>query len=225
MYPAVTGWVAVPGGGRCASSTHCPCRRLDLVDTRVPGDRPVLLGAQRDDAGRVLPRRLPPDLPVDDRVGPLAVDVEVVGGRVEVPGAHAGRPAADLAELQPLRAEEPLHVRGAGADPERLVDALPQLAQLLVVGHRVDPVGGQELRRDPAGRASPRARSGSSGTRSPAPGRRRPRGCRRSPRAPRRTPRRRWSRPAGRRTGPAPRPARRRRRPAWCRARRHRSAA
>ena len=91
------------------------------------------------------------DAAVDDRVRPLAVEVEVVAGGVEVPGTDAGRAAADLGELQSLRTEEPLHVGRAGADPERLDDPLAHLTHLPVVRHRVDPVGGDVLRGDPAG--------------------------------------------------------------------------
>ena len=65
------------------------------------------------------------------------------------------------------------------------------LAQLLVVGHRVDPVGRDELRRDPAG--AHRLEHVRVVVRDEVERRRarRSRGCRRSPRAPRRTPRRR----------------------------------
>ena len=111
---------------------------------------PVALGAQRDDAGGELPRRLCTHRAVDDRVRPLAVEVDVVAGGVEVPGADARRAAADLGELQPLRPEEPLHVRRAGADPERLDHPLAHLPHLLVVRHRVEPVRRDVLRRDPA---------------------------------------------------------------------------
>src|SRR5947199_53099 len=83
------------------------------------------------EGGRVLPRRLAPHLSVHDRVGPLPVDVDVVGGRVEIPGAHSRWTAADLTELQSFGSEEPLHVRGTRADTERLIDALAHLAQLL----------------------------------------------------------------------------------------------
>ena len=79
----------------------------------------------------------------------MPVGVEVVAGGVEVPGADARRAAADLAELQSLGPEEPLHVRRARADAERVVDPLAELAQLLVVGDRVEAVGRDELRRDP----------------------------------------------------------------------------
>ena len=61
--------------------------------------------------------------PVHDGHGPLAVDVDVVGGGVEVPRPHARRPAADLGELEALGPVEPLHVRRRGADAERLDDA------------------------------------------------------------------------------------------------------
>src|SRR5213078_2982243 len=107
-----------------------PVAGLDLVNAGVARDRAVPVRTQRDYPGGELPRRLPPNLAVHDRVGPLPVDVEVVARGVEVPSADPRRAAADLAELQPLRPEEPLHVRGAGADAERLVDSSTQLTQL-----------------------------------------------------------------------------------------------
>ena len=75
----------------------------------------------------------------------------IVPGRVEVPGADPRWATADLGEPQPLRSEEPLHVRRARADPERLHHRLAHLTQLLVVADRLDAVGGDELRGDPAG--------------------------------------------------------------------------
>src|SRR6185436_20914781 len=103
---------------------------LRLVDAGVAADVSVAVGPQRDDPGGELPRGPRTDVPVHDRLRPGAVEVEVVARRVEVPRADAGWPAADLGEPQPLRAEEPLHVRGAGADAQRLVDPYAQLAQV-----------------------------------------------------------------------------------------------
>src|SRR3954453_10148780 len=124
---------------------------LHLLYAGVAGDAGVALGAQRDDTGRVSAGRPGRDMSVHDRVGPLAVQVEVVAGRVQVPGADARRPAADLGELEPFRPEEPFHVRGTGADAEGLGDAVAELAELGIVRDRVHPVGGDELRRDPSG--------------------------------------------------------------------------
>ena len=90
------------------------------------------------------------DVAVDDGHRPLAVDVDVVARGVQVPAAHAGRTAPDLREVQPLRAGEPLHVRGRRADVERVDDGAAHLLQLVVDGLSVDAVGGHELRRDPA---------------------------------------------------------------------------
>src|SRR5690606_38311771 len=59
--------------------------------------------------------------------------------------------AADLGEPQTLRPEEPLHVGGAHADPQRGVHPGAHLAQLLVVARGVDPVGRDVLRGDPPG--------------------------------------------------------------------------
>ena len=137
---------------------------------------------RRDGAG--------PIVAVHDRVGPLAVEVDVVAGRVEVPGADAGRAAADLGEPQPLRPEEPLHVRGATCRcPSASLTRCAHLAQLAVVRRRVDPVGRDELRRDPPGphrveHVRVVVRDEVDAT---APVDRR--ACRRSPRGPRRTPR------------------------------------
>ena len=108
------------------------------------GRRAMIPAAKRRD-GRCA------DVAVDDGHRPLAVDVDVVARRVEVPAPHARRPAADLGELQALGPGEPLHVRGRRPDAERLDHALAHLLQLVVAGRRVDAVGGDELRRDPAG--------------------------------------------------------------------------
>src|SRR5262249_16379202 len=72
------------------------------------------------------------------------------GDAVQVPGAHPRRPAADLGELEPARAVEPLHVRRRRADLEEVDDLLPEHLQVLVAGRAVDAVRGDELRRDPA---------------------------------------------------------------------------
>ena len=86
---------------------------------------------------------------MDDGHRPLAVDVDVVAGGVEVPAAHAGRAAADLGEVQPLRPGEPLHVGGRRADAEGGDHGPAHLLDLVVAGLAVDAVGGDELRRDP----------------------------------------------------------------------------
>src|SRR5947209_6760704 len=104
-----------------------PVSALDVVDTGVAGDGTVLGRPQGDDARGVLPGRLAPHLAVHDGIGPLAVDVEVVACGVEVPRTDARWTAADLAELEPLGAEEPLHVRRARADAQRVVDPIPEL--------------------------------------------------------------------------------------------------
>ena len=97
---------------------------------------PSRSGPQRDDPGGEPAGRLRGDVPVDDRVGPLAVDVDVVAGGVEVPGARRPAAGTDLGEVEPLGPEEPFHVRGRRADAERLDDPLAHLAQLVVAGRR-----------------------------------------------------------------------------------------
>ena len=158
---------------------------LHRVQALVAGDDAVVVGAQRDDAGGEAARQLLRRPAVHDGHRPLAVDVDVVADGVQVPRPHARRPAADLGELQALGAEEPLHVRRRRADAERLVDRAAERFDLVVHAGLVDAVGGDELRRDPARGASPRARWGSSGRRTRAPPGRRSRSCRRSPRGPR----------------------------------------
>jgi hypothetical protein len=66
----------------------------------------------------------------EDGERPLAVHVEVVADAVHVPDLLAGGARADLGELQALRAEEPLHVRGGRAQAERVDHALAHRAQL-----------------------------------------------------------------------------------------------
>ena len=88
-------------------------------------------------------------LPVDDRVGPLAIDVDVVAGRVEVPRANARRPAADLGELEALRPDEPLHVGRRRPDAERVDRPSGPSPSPRRSPAAVDAVGGDELRRDP----------------------------------------------------------------------------
>src|SRR5438876_7228563 len=93
---------------------------MHFVHALVAGDDAVAIRPQRDDAGGESARERLAGLAPDDRHRPLAVDVELVAGRVQVPGAHAGRTAADLAELEPLGSREPFHVRGAGLDAQHL---------------------------------------------------------------------------------------------------------
>ena len=83
---------------------------LNILDAGVSGDLPVAIGSERDDPAGEPSRRTGADAAVDDGIRPLEVDVDVVAGRVEVPGADAGRAAADLGEAQPLRSEEPPQV-------------------------------------------------------------------------------------------------------------------
>src|ERR1019366_9745549 len=101
-----------------------------LVDTVVVADRAVAVRTQRDDPGGTTSGERPVHAMMDDRVRPFPVDVDVVPGRVEIPGAHARRAAADLAETQTLGTEEPFHVRRRRADAERLDGAQAQLAHL-----------------------------------------------------------------------------------------------
>src|ERR1043166_1350348 len=70
----------------------------------VAGDRAVAVGAQRAPAGAEPAARALAYAAEHDRLGPGAVEVELVGGAVEVPDADAGRPAADLGDTQPLLA-------------------------------------------------------------------------------------------------------------------------
>src|SRR5207244_2490476 len=102
---------------------------VDLVDALVAGDDAVAIGPERDDARGEAARERLAGLAPDHRHGPLAIDVEFVGSCVEIPGAHARRAAADLAELEPLGSREPLHVRGAGLDAERLYHLAAHLLQ------------------------------------------------------------------------------------------------
>ena len=67
-----------------------------------PVMRAVALGAQGDHPGREAARGRLRRAPVHDRHRPLAIDVDVVAGGVEVPRAHARWPATDLREAQPL---------------------------------------------------------------------------------------------------------------------------
>ena len=107
--------------------------------------------AQRDDPGGVRPRHRLLGRAVDDDVRPLAVDVDVVGRGVEVPARRRPGGRQPISEnLQPLRAVEPLHVGRRRPDAERLDDPGAHLADLAVERRVVDPVGRDELRRDPA---------------------------------------------------------------------------
>src|ERR1700733_13418856 len=101
---------------------------VHLPGSRVAGDAAVLIGSQRDYPAGVTARRHRAGLAVHDRHRPLAVDVDLFAGRVEVPGPDPGRTAADLGELQPLRAEEPLHVRRRRSYPEGGVNTPAHLA-------------------------------------------------------------------------------------------------
>ena len=109
-----------------------------------------MVGPERHDAGGVVAREALVGRPYTTGMGPLAVDVDVVRRRVEVPGPDSRRPAADLAEAEPLRPVEPLHVGRRGTDVEGPDHPAAELPDLVVEGRRVDPVGGDELRRDPA---------------------------------------------------------------------------
>ena len=82
---------------------------------------------------------------MDDGVGPFAIDVEVVGGGVEIPRPHPGGSGTDLREVQTLGTGEPLHVRRRRADAECIDDPLAEVAQLSVAGG-IDPVRRDELR-------------------------------------------------------------------------------
>ena len=128
---------------------HSTVPAVDVVEPGVAVDRAVRVRAQGDDAGGVLPRHRPLRRPVDDRVCPLAVDVDVVGGGVQVPGADPRRPAADLGEPQALGPVEPLHVGRRRADAERVDHACAHLSHLGVERRAVDLVRGHELGRDP----------------------------------------------------------------------------
>ena len=57
----------------------------------VAADRAVAVGAQRDDAGGIRGATARLGAAVDDDVRPLAVEVDLVGGGVEVPRADARR--------------------------------------------------------------------------------------------------------------------------------------
>ena len=103
---------------------HSPKRPVDVVEAAVAADVAVAVGTQGDDAGGVLAGHRLLRAAVDDGVGPLAVDVDVVGGGVEVPGADTRRAAADLGEPQALGSVEPLHVGRRGGDAERLDHAV-----------------------------------------------------------------------------------------------------
>ena len=126
-------------------------RRWISSRPRVALDLPVVVGAQRDDAGGVRARhRGAPATAVHDGVRPLAVDVDVVGGGVEVPGADARRAAADLGEAQTLRARRTTPCGSPRCRcPSASMTRLPELADLVVERRVVDPVGGDELGRDP----------------------------------------------------------------------------
>ena len=108
-------------------------------------------GPQSDHAGGELPAQRRVHVAVHHRPSPLGEDVDVVAGRVQVPGTHAGGTTAHLGEAQPARSVEPLHVGGRRADPEHLVDPVAHLLELAVALGVVDSVGGDELRRDPPG--------------------------------------------------------------------------
>src|SRR5680860_1846659 len=127
MYPA-----SGPRVGKVRVEDPLAVPVLDRLHAGVAADMSVALGPQGDDAGGELSGGLAGHRAVHDRARPLAIQVEIVPGGVEVPGAHPRRATADLGELQPLGSEEPLHVRRARADPERLDDPLAHLTQLLV---------------------------------------------------------------------------------------------
>ena len=56
----------------------------------------IALRTEGDDPGGVVARHRPLGRAVDDRVGPLTIDVDVVGGGVEIPGSDTGGATADL---------------------------------------------------------------------------------------------------------------------------------
>src|SRR5215207_3305892 len=67
--------------------------RSDVVNTGVTGDLAVVVGPQRHDAGGVASGRTGSDVIVHDGVGPLAVEVQIVANRIQIPGTHARRTA------------------------------------------------------------------------------------------------------------------------------------
>src|SRR5690606_15997475 len=74
-----------------------------LIDAGVPADVTIPFRPQRNHAGGVPPRRLLVHAPVDDRASPFEVQVEIVGGIVDVPLPDARRPATDFREPEALR--------------------------------------------------------------------------------------------------------------------------
>src|SRR3954447_21942296 len=81
---------------------------------------------------------------------PFTIKIELIAGIVAIPLPDTRGPAADLREFQPLRPKEPFHMSRCGADPKRLA-YLPAHLFDLSIGRRVHPVGGDDLRRYPAG--------------------------------------------------------------------------
>ena len=84
---------------------------------------------------------------MDDRVGPFAIDVDVVAG-CRGPSSDSRRPATDLGELDALRTENHSMWVADVSIPSAPITARPISFTSLYAG-LVDAVGGDELRRDP----------------------------------------------------------------------------
>ena len=81
---------------------------------------------------------------MDDGHRPFAIDIEFVGGVVDVPLPNPGRAAANLGKLQTLGTGKPFHVGRRGTDAQRLDNLASELFHLVVAGG-VDAVGGYHL--------------------------------------------------------------------------------